>query len=57
MEMDGEVVIGVSVEVPGYPVAAFGFGIDASREADAMAAAREAARDIRNALELPCRAY
>ena len=56
-EQHGEVVIGCLVSAQGYPASAFGFGIDAAHEAEALKAAKAAAVEIRNILERPSRAY
>jgi len=46
----GETIIGCPVEVPGYPLAALGFGIEAEWADEALKLALECAESIRNAL-------
>ena len=56
-EQDRLVIIGHLIKVPGYPPAAFGFGIEPEGASKAFAASRETADEIRRLLEEPNRAY
>ena len=56
-EIAGETVIGCRVRVPGYPVAAFGFGVAPERAEEALKEAAAAARRIEQRLRKPLRAY
>ena len=56
-EIAGETVIGCRVRVPGYPAAAFGFGVAPERAGEALEAATAAARQIEETLRKPLRAY
>ena len=56
-ELAGETVIGCRVSAPGYPVAAFGFGVAEERAEEALAAAAAAARRMKEILRKPLRAY
>ncbi|MBO4630410.1 MAG: hypothetical protein J5858_00665 [Lentisphaeria bacterium] len=56
-EQDQLIVIGRGIQIPGYPAAAFGFGVAPELEKTAMEASAETAGEIIRILQKPNQAY